>query len=153
VLACTYFITHSTEQRLSWEANRSSGSQEIPCVSWNPKVPYRIHKSPPPVPIRQIEQAHAPPPHFSKIHFNIIPSAPGSSNFTTETVCAPLPNTCYVLCLLISCLWSWHFLGFLTDVSVFRNCGGNRGRNASHCVTPAGNCVLLKIVSESFPEL
>ena len=39
------------EQSPSWEANRFSASQEIPCILWKTKVHYCSHKSLPPVPV------------------------------------------------------------------------------------------------------
>jgi hypothetical protein len=68
-------LNYSTEQISSWETNRFAASQEILRILWNPKVYYRIHKCPPPVPIlSQINPVHTPTFHFLKIHRDYHPS-------------------------------------------------------------------------------
>jgi hypothetical protein len=47
----------------SWEANRSSASQEIPRILQTPKIHYRINNSLPPIPNpSQIKYVHDPYP-------------------------------------------------------------------------------------------
>jgi hypothetical protein len=68
-----HVVTNSIEQSPSSEVNRSSASQEIPCILCNPKVYYCIHKRPPLVSsLSHISLVHTSRSHFLKIRFNII---------------------------------------------------------------------------------
>jgi hypothetical protein len=90
----------------SWEANWFAASQEIPRVLWNPKVPHRTHKRPPPIPIlSQPNPLFTPTSHFLKIHPNIIlPSTPRSPQRSLSfrlphqnpVHTSPFPHTCYM---------------------------------------------------------
>jgi len=94
----TDWLTHSMEQSPSWEANRFSTSQEIPCILWNPTVHYRINKCPPSVTIlRQLDPVHTP--HSTSWRSILIlssylrlglPSGLFPSGFPTKTLYTPL---------------------------------------------------------------
>jgi hypothetical protein len=64
----------------SWKANRFAASPEFPHILLNPKVHYRIHNCPLPVPIMsQLNPVHTPTSHTPKIQLIIIfLSMPGS---------------------------------------------------------------------------
>ena len=84
----TYLLTYSMVQSPSWEANWFAASQEIPRILWNPKVHYRTHKRPPPVPILgQPYPVHIPTSHLLEIHPKIIhPSMPRSPQWSVMSV-------------------------------------------------------------------
>ena len=94
------------EQSPSWVANMSSDNLQNPRTSWNPKVHYRIHKCPPPVPIlSQINTGHATHPiswrSILTLSFHLrlgFPSGLFPSSFPTKTLYTPLLYPIRVTC-------------------------------------------------------
>ena len=83
-IALIYLLTYSMVHSPSREAKWFAASQVIPRISRNPKVHYRTHKRPPPVPILgEPNPVHIPTSHLLDIHPNIIhPSTPRSPQWS-----------------------------------------------------------------------
>ena len=88
------------EQSPSWKANQFAASQEIPRISWNPKIHYRIQKCLPPV-LSWASSIQSITPHPTSWRpILILSSHPclGLSSglfppgFPTETLYTPLPT-------------------------------------------------------------
>ena len=104
--ACRYVLTYSMEQGTSWGANRSSVSQEIPRILWNPKVHYRIHKIQSPVPIlSQIDPAHVP--HHTSQRSILILSSHLFLGFPTGLLPSGCPTKILSAPLLHTSEFSW----------------------------------------------
>jgi len=95
----TYVLTYSMERNPSWEVNRFSASQEIPRISWNPKVHYRIYKCPPPVPVLSqliLTFCRTESTSTCAKHLTTIPRASSPSLLTTSTASSPLLHTTWL---------------------------------------------------------
>lgn len=69
---CEYHVKQYEPSRpISLRTNPAG--QEIPCILWNPKLHYSVHKGPPFIPIMsQMSPVHSLPIPFFKIHFDSI---------------------------------------------------------------------------------
>jgi hypothetical protein len=116
----------------SSEGVNCAGTQELSSILWNPKVHYRVHKSPPLLSIlTHINTIYTIPSYLSDIHFNIVRSPTSVSSQWSLTFWLSHQYPICILLLLHSCymphidkLWLNILLdkcqyGFTTSVSLF----------------------------------
>jgi hypothetical protein len=105
--------TNFVELSPSWEAASHSATEELPNILWNPKVHYRVDKSPPLWSLSWARPIQSIPPQpislrsifISYIHLRLgLPSGLFPSCFPTNILYAVLSHSCYMPC---SC-HPWH---------------------------------------------
>ena len=103
ICPCITYLLTPRIRVLFGKLTGSAASQKIPPHFWNPNVPHRTHKCPPPVPfLSQLHPVPTTPSHFMKIHLNIIlPSTSESPQWSpflkfphqNPVHTSPLPHT------------------------------------------------------------
>jgi hypothetical protein len=94
-------LNHSLmEVSPSWEAATCAPTQELPSILWNPNIHYRVHKSPPLVPIlNQINPIHTIPSNPISLRSILILSTHlrlGLTSGLFPSGFPPLPHSCYM---------------------------------------------------------
>ena len=101
----TYLLTPRSRVLLE-KLTGFAANQEIPRILWNPKIHYRTHKRPPPVPIlSQLHPVPTTPSHVLKIRLNIVlpsmswsPQWSLSLGFPHQNLYTPFPSSIRATC-------------------------------------------------------
>ena len=100
-----YYYYYCRRRRAGLKLYAVEDSQEMARIVWNPKVHYRIHKCPPPVPIlNQIDPVYTPTSHCPKFHYNPpiyawafqAASFPSGFHIQNPVCTSTLRNMCYM---------------------------------------------------------